>query len=267
MVPPQPISMSSACTPTTKTSSAGLAVGADGEIAWWRAPALGVPARQPCRGEHDGPAGTPPTKETLLRGDPLLQRPEAQLEVPEQEPRPHVGHDVAYAVRDLPHLAVAERRAAVPPAGQQHAEPDLVADQRHQSERVRLVASKTHAGQPDELVVVDQPGTAAHRRLDEMADTTVDRAGPAGPEPDAPHRLNLAGVVEQDGGHVDLEPVGDLLDRQLGQVILVQPLGGPVQEVEQPLDRGGDLVEVGDSTDSAVAGRGAVRRDCPAVVK
>src|SRR5215211_2737840 len=71
LLPPQPISMSSACTPTTKTSSAGLAVGADGEIAWWRAPALGVPARQPCRGEHDGPAGTPPTKETLLRGDPL----------------------------------------------------------------------------------------------------------------------------------------------------------------------------------------------------
>jgi hypothetical protein len=32
---------------------------------------LGVPARQPCRREHDGPAGAPPTKEMLLRGDPL----------------------------------------------------------------------------------------------------------------------------------------------------------------------------------------------------
>src|SRR5215216_8038539 len=41
---------------------------------WLRRAPLGVPARQPCRGEHDGPAGTPPTKETLLRGDPLAPR-------------------------------------------------------------------------------------------------------------------------------------------------------------------------------------------------
>jgi hypothetical protein len=94
--------------------------------------------------------------------------------------------------------------------------------------------------------VVDQPGAATRCGLDEVADTIIGGARPARRETDAPHRLDLAAVVEQDGDQIDLELVCDLLRRQLGNVPFVQPLGRPVQDAEQLLDRGGDLVEVGD---------------------
>jgi hypothetical protein len=82
---------------------------------------------------------------------------------------------------------------------------------------------------------------------------------------DAAHGPDPVVGLEQDDRQVDRERLDDLLDHHVGEVLLVQLARRAVEGPEQLLDRGGDLVEVGDPAGRAVPGRGAVHGNLPAV--